>query len=196
LDALLGPAADHPRGRAQLGGGKLGGALGELVGGGAEARHDDAAEEASVGGDAVECRRRAEVHHDRVRVIELHRGQGVDDPIGADAQRFVHVEPDRERRVGIDLHARAARHPLDAGHHGQGDRGRDGRQADGPHLVGRVPRPEEKPADGAAPFVGRAAGIGGEAPVRLELRAPEEPHGDLGVADVERQQHDGRSAVT
>ena len=54
---------------------------------------------------------------------------------------------------------------------------------------------QQEPADRAAPLVRRPARIGGEPPMRLELRAAEEAHGDLGVADVERQEHGGRSAV-
>ena len=87
-------------GAAELGGGQLGRAPGQLVGRGAEARHDHAAEEPAVGGDAVERGGGAEVDHDGVGPVELDRGEGVDDPVGADAQRLVHVEPDRQRGRG------------------------------------------------------------------------------------------------
>ena len=75
LDALLGPPADDPLGRGELGGRQLGGEPRQLVGRGAEPRHDGAADEAPVAGDAVEGRGGAEVHHDGVGPVELERGQ-------------------------------------------------------------------------------------------------------------------------
>ena len=58
--------------------------------------------------------------------------------------------------------------------------------------LGEWPAWTRNAADRAAPLVRRPVGIGGEPPVGLELVAAEQPHGDLGVADVEGQEH-GRS---
>ena len=97
LNALLGAAADDTLRGPELGGGELGRALGQLIRRGPQPRHDHPAEEPALGGDAVERGRGAEVHHDGVDPIELDRRERVDDSIGADAERLVHVEPDRKR---------------------------------------------------------------------------------------------------
>ena len=72
------------------------------------AGRDHAAEEHAVRGDAVEGGRRAEVDDDRVAPVAAARGERVDDPVGADGERLVDVERDRQRRARIDdLDARA-----------------------------------------------------------------------------------------
>ena len=73
------------------------------------ARRDHAAEEHAVGRDAVERRRRAHVDDDRVARVEPARGERVDDPIGADRQRFVDVERDRKIGARVDDQRRARR---------------------------------------------------------------------------------------
>ena len=50
----------------------------------------------------------------------------------------------------------------------------------------------QKSPYGTAPFIGGPIGVGGQTPVSLEIIAVEEADCDLGVADVERQEH-GRS---
>ena len=125
----------------------------------------------AVGGDAVERGGGTEVDDDRIGPVELDRGEHVHDAVRADGERLVHVERHRQRGPGVHRDAGAAggrRDPLDDA---LGDRRRHRRQAHGPHLVGRMPRLDQEAADGAAPLVGRAVGIGGEPPVRLELVA-------------------------
>ena len=46
--------------------------------------------------------------------VELHRGEHVDDPVGADAQWLVHVESDRQRGAGVHRDAGAAGGARDA----------------------------------------------------------------------------------
>src|SRR2546423_881746 len=70
-NAVCGAPADRVRRRYQLGGWKLGGLATQLIGRGAQTRHDDSADETAapapapafaVDGDAVERGRRAEIH--------------------------------------------------------------------------------------------------------------------------------------
>ena len=74
-------------------------------------------------------------------------------------------------------------------HDALGDRRCHGRETDRADLVGRVPGLDQESAEGAAPLVGRAVGIGREPPVRADRGPVEEAGGDLGVADVEGEQH-------
>ena len=181
-------------GRAELGGRQLGGAPGELVGRGAETRHDDAADEPSVGRHAVEGGGGAEVHDDRVAVIELDRGERVHDPVGADAQRLVHVERDRQRRARVHLHAGAAGGPRDAGDHAWVTDGATDARHTARTSLGEWPAPSRKPPMALPHSSGVRPGIGREPPVRLELGAAEQADGDLGVADVEGQEHGARGS--
>ena len=57
-------------------------------------RHDHAAEEDAISGDAVECGGGAEIDADGVARIQPARGQGVDQSVRADGQRFVDLETD------------------------------------------------------------------------------------------------------
>ena len=70
----------------------------------------DAADEPAVGRDAVEGGGRAEVHHDAVVPDSSSTArEDVDDPVGAHAQRLVHVERERQRCARIDRHAGCSR---------------------------------------------------------------------------------------
>src|SRR5437899_11329040 len=94
-DRVVRAAPDRPGGWRQVGRGELGGTTDEGVGSRADAGHDDAAEKVTIGGDAVERGRRAEVHDNRVSPKELRGGEGVENAVGADLQRLFHVKRDR-----------------------------------------------------------------------------------------------------
>ena len=74
-------------------------------------------------------------------------------------------------------------------HHALGHRRRHRREAHRADLVGRMSGLEDERAERAAPLVRRAIRIGGQPPVRLQRVGLEQPGGDLGVADVEGEQH-------
>ena len=65
-NVVVGGPADGARRRQQIGRRELGGAADQLVGRGAQARHDRAADEAPVGRDAIECGGRAKPDDDAV----------------------------------------------------------------------------------------------------------------------------------
>src|SRR2546428_10227099 len=53
-------------------------------------------------------------------------------------------------------------------------------------------RLNEKCPDRAPPFVGSAIGVGGHAPVGFEFASGEQAESDLGVADVESEEHESK----
>ena len=104
---------------------------------GPHAGRDDATDEDSIVGDAIEGRRGAEIDGDRVDTEEVHRREGVDDAVGADAERLLHVESDGQRRACVDDRRLEAEVPL--AHLGQTrgdwrDDGADRAGADGVHI--------------------------------------------------------------
>src|SRR5262245_38320094 len=125
-NAVFGPPADGALRWSQFCGWEFRCATSQLVRRSAEPRHDDAADEATVGGDAVEGGRSAEIHDHGINLIEGDRGQGVDDPIGADGERLIDVEANgqRGRRVNQDRLSPGSRaYPGDeALRHSGGDR--------------------------------------------------------------------------
>ena len=89
----------------------------------------------------------------------------------------------------VDGDAGAAGGAGDALHHALGHRRRHRGEADRPDLVGRMAGLDDERAERAAPLVRGAIGIGGQPPVRLQRVGLEQAGGDLGVADVEGEEH-------
>jgi hypothetical protein len=104
---------------------------------------------------------------------------------GADGERLVHVELDRERRLGTDDRGRGAGRDEQgvgdgvgrAGHDGSKHRARD----PGDVEAGLV----EQRAHHDRPLVGRLLPARGEPPAALQLVAVEQADGDFGVSDVQ-----------
>src|SRR5262249_19191579 len=68
---------------------QLGGGMEQGIGADADAGGDRPAEVLALGGDDVESRGRAEVHHQTAAAVALVGSNGVDDAIGADLTRVV-----------------------------------------------------------------------------------------------------------
>ena len=148
---------------------------------------DRAADVGAVAGDAVERRGGPEIHDDRRRAVQPRDGQAVDEPVRADFGGP--LVPDRHRhdrrRRPTAAACRGAR-PLPR-HAGQGrhDRGqrrcrsrRQGRRRRG--GAGRRSGLRARRACGGA----RCGPPGGH-----DRLAVDEAQGDVGVADIEREQH-------
>ena len=159
------------------------------VGSDTDARGDGATEVSAIGVDGVARRCRAEVNDDRRDAVELSRRHGVHDPVGSDVARRL-VE---DRHVFDELRRHEER--LDAevlsaeSREGSFERRHDRRDHD-PFDRARVDALQvEERAGEDAELVDRARPVGGETPVGAKLFAVENPHQDLGIADVEGEEH-------
>src|SRR5690606_17863099 len=188
-EATVGPLADHAGWRADLDPRELGGPADEGLGAGLYAGREHPADEDAVGGDAIERGCSSEVHRDGVPLVELGGGEGVQDPVGADGERFLHIEPDRERRAGIHdqrLDADMALTSFDEQARQRGHDGSDGGSADRRAVEAGLTheRSDEEPE-----LVHAAGRLGRYAPVFEEVAGLEEADHGFGVADVENQDH-------
>jgi hypothetical protein len=161
----------------------------------ADTGRDDAADEYTVGGNAVECRCSTEINHDAVALEEVSGGKGVEDAVGADGMGFIDIEAHRQWRTGVDDESPGAdmaiAHLGDNRGEWRNDRPDDG----GADLVGLETGLTEERADQEAEFVGSAVVAGGDTPVLHEVTVAEEAHDDFCVADVEDEDHDAHALL-
>ena len=110
-------------------------------------------------------------------VIQLDRGERVHDPVGADAERLVHVEDHRQRRAGVHrTPVQPVVRAMPATTLWVTDGATDARHTARTSL-GEWPARSRNAADGAAPLVRGPVRIGREPPVGLERRAAEQARG-------------------
>jgi hypothetical protein len=140
-------------------------------------------------GDGVEGGRRAEVDDDARGAVQVHGGQRVDDPVGADLLRVVHQHrhPGLDPRLddeGRDVAVVAADHVAHLVQHGRdGGTDRDPVHAGLPdqRVVGHQALEEH------GVLVGGPARIGRDPPVLDDLGALEQAKYRMGIADVDGQ---------
>ena len=160
LEAADGRLADHARRRDEVD-------LDEARGAGEERLHRDldprreyAADVFALRRDDVEVRRGAEVDDDRGRAVALLRGDGVDDPVGADLARVVVADRDPRLDARPDDEQRRMRPPLASRSHSRTSAGTVRREADPVDRLG-----VEQAAEQDAELVAGARALGREAPV-------------------------------
>ena len=161
----------------------------EGLDGDADAGGDGPAQVIALGGDTVEGRGRAEVHHDDWRPVEPLGGQGVDHPVGAHLLRV----------VVADAHPCLDPAPHDQRHRAQvalpqiHEDGRQGRHDAGEDAAvhsgeGEIALSEEIGQQHGV-LVGRPLGPRGGPPTGDQLLLVVDSQNDIGVADVNGEQH-------
>src|SRR5215213_6168746 len=189
LEALHGVLADHRPGRHQLDPAQLSGPLDQGVHGDLDAGGDGRAQVLAPLGDGVEGGGGAEVDHHHRPPVGGVGGDGVDHPVGPDLARVV----GQDGQPGADpgLHDQRVDLAVAPDHLAQG-LGQPGHHRGDHHPLG-VGQPQpllgQEPVEQQGVLVGGALGHGGGPPVLDQLGALEHPDGDLGVADVDGQQH-------
>src|SRR3990172_1788954 len=162
----------------------------ERLGRDAGPRGDDSAHVVPAGRDVVERRGGAEVEDNARLLVFRIRGDGVDDPVGADLLRVVHLDGD------AGLHARPDDQGCDAEvahaqiHDRRRERRDDGGDDDridlpGGEMAAVVEVPDEDPV-----LVARLLLVGPDAPVMKELLSLVHPQDRMRVPDVYDEQHD------
>ena len=188
-----GVAADGAVGRPELDPRQLGRAGGERLEPQLQARRDGAADVRPVHADAVERRRGPEVDDHGRRAIEAGRRERVDQPVGAHLVRSVH--PDGQRHVpgrgDEDRDPVAARDGLGRG--GQG--GDDRRQRDARDVGERAPIEADQAREQHLQLVGRGCAGRTRPAGRDDRPVRHERERDVGVPDVDREEHAGMIRV-
>ncbi len=185
LHTVHGVPADHRFRPRDLHPRKLGGALEQRLGGDPDPRADRAAEVLTSFGDGVEGRGRAKVHHDARAPVQLERRHGVHDPVRPNLARRLVEDRHPALQAGADHHRLHAEelpaHLLQRSLDGRDDSGQD-HGVDGAKVqTGEV----EEALDEDTVLVARSGAARGQPPVRLQLRAVEDTHHRVRVADVE-----------
>ena len=157
-----------------------------------EARADGSAEEFAPFGDHAEGRGGAEVDGDARPAVELVGRHGVGDAVGAQLPRVFILDVDARPDARLDLHRLDAEvvpaHVL----HGEVDLRHHRRHHDAVDLAAVDAVVLQKVHQQKAQLVRRALAVGGDAPVLTHLHALAQRGLDVGVADVQRENH-GRS---
>ena len=165
---------------------QLGGARGQRVDGDLDAGGQRPAQELALGRDDVQVGRGAEVDHDRGPAEKGVRGQGVDDAVRTDLPRVVGQHRDSGPHPWLDDHRGQVR--VVAVQHGAQlvqHRGDGGAQRDPGDLgLVREQGPVQQPQ-----LVGRGPAVGLDPPGPLEGVPGEQPDHGVGVAHVDREQH-------
>src|SRR6266849_7514027 len=193
LHGADGRAADDPGRLAHVDARQPGGALEQRVGRNLHAGTDRAAEVFAHRGDRVERRRRPEVDDDQRPPGALAEffvsRHGVDDAIRADFGRDL-VE---DRHPGIDTRFDGECSDAEIPLHHVADRSRQrrhDRSEDDPADPRALdPAVREEPIDEQTDLVGRTLAHGLQPPALDERRAIEDAEHDVGVADVNSEEH-------
>src|SRR6266540_1512262 len=185
LERLRGVLADHRARRDQLDPAELGGLADQRVGGDLDPRRDRHPQHLAPPRDRVEGGGGAEIDHHRrppVQRVGAHRARVV----GQDRQ----ARPDpglQHQRLEAAVAPDHLAHGLAEPRHHRGDDHAGGGGAEVHTLL------RQEPAEQQGVLVGGALRHGRHPPVLDQLVAVEHADGDLGVADVQCQQHGGSS---
>ena len=193
LHGVDGVAPDHARGQRDLHPRQARGPAEERLGADLHARRDHAAQVLALGRDAVEGGGGAEVDDDHRAMGPLEAGHRVDDPIGADLARVLVEDAHPRLDAGAD-HQRLA--PEGGAHeprHGVGEGG-DHAGDDGVIDAAEIDAAErEHLPNQHGVLVGGARSRALAADVVQEAGALEDPEADVGVADVDDEEHGPRT---
>src|SRR6266511_3290929 len=194
LERLRGVLADHRARRDQLDPAELGGLADQRVGGDLDPRRDRHPQHLAPPRDRVEGGGGAEIDHHRRPPVQRVGGHRVGHPVGADLARVVgqdlQARPDpglQHQRLEAAVSSGHVDHGLAEPRHHRGDDHAGGGGAEVHTLL------RQEPAEQQGVLVGGALRHGRHPPVLDQLVAVEHADGDLGVADVQCQQHGGSS---
>src|SRR6266511_1756353 len=194
LERLRGVLADHRARRDQLDPAELGGLADQRVGGDLDPRRDRHPQHLAPPRDRVEGGGGAEIDHHRRPPVQRVGGHRVGHPVGADLARVVgqdrQARPDpglQHQRLEAAVAPDHLAHGLAEPRHHRGDDHAGGGGAEVHTLL------RQEPAEQQGVLVGGALRHGRHPPVLDQLVAVEHADGDLGVADVQCQQHGGSS---
>ena len=156
-----------------------------------DARRDRPAQVVAAGVDGVERGRRPEVDQHCRAAVEVMCGDGVGDPVGTHAPRVVVLDPDAGPGAGTDHHGLQVERGVGkfvdaprqrgnhAAHHHPGD------------LSGREIAPPEELHERQPELIAGEPVVRVDPEVRDQPVAVEDPDDDVGVPDVDREQHGG-----
>ena len=189
LDRVL---ADHVIRPGQLDLQQLRGAPRERIDGDLDARRERAADELASRADRVEVRRGPEVDDHGRPAEQVDGGERIHDPVAADLLGVVHPHRHAGLHPGLHDHRRdvavvAAEH---LPHLVQDGRHRRAQRDSGDVRVLELGALREQALQDDRQLIGGAVGDGGDAPVLDHLLAVEDAEHGVGVAHIDRQQHD------
>ena len=145
-------------------------------------------------GHAVERGRGAEIDHDDRALVTLERRDRVDDPVRPELARVVGEDLDAALDPGLDLERNMSKCSFDQLDHRLVQLRHDAPHDRGGHALARDPVHREQRMQTDAVLVGGASAGALHAELMEELRAVEEAEDDVGVADVDDEEHGGRSS--
>jgi glucokinase len=141
--------------------------------------------------DCIEGRGRAEVHQDAGTAVEVMGGNRVGDPVGPDPARVVVLDADAGPGAGPDDHRRRIEVGVGKFVDAPRKRGNHAADHDGGDLRGRQVAPPEQVDEDEPQFVTGEPIVRMDPEVGDQRVAVKDPDDDIGIPDVDREQHGG-----